>query len=387
MQTSSLPHEQGRTARPARLNLIEAARGLAACGVLTHHLDLLLEQPRYLGQQVLGGALFPGYHGVDFFFVLSGFIITYAHWEHVGESKKVGVYLKRRAARILPIYWIVTSLLVCIYALNPQLGQPNQHDLSNIAASYLLLPVSEVPVLGVAWTLRYEAVFYLVFALVIWRPRIGVSVCAAWFVACLVSHEPDKQQVSPLSMHNAQFIIGMIACVWVKRTSLSRATAVATAGCLLLGVMYILEALFAPHFGGGGPAYDYRDTLATGFYGAASAIAIGGLAALDIRGYRWSVPSPLTTLGAASYSIYLTHGALLSLSATALFKFGLVRYVGAGVTITLMATFALLGGVIFWKYVENPLQTYFRTARRRAAQPQAVGSVVTDKLTDDSSML
>jgi exopolysaccharide production protein ExoZ len=356
------PSKSLRAAKAPRLNLLEVARGVAACGVLAHHLDLLLQEPRYLGRQVWSGLLFPGYHGVDFFFVLSGFIITYAHWSDIGKTGRLRTYAARRVTRIVPAYWIVTTLLVAVYLLFPYLGKPHQHDYWNIAASYLLLPVSQPPVLGVAWTLRYEAVFYLAFALVIWRPRFTFPLCGLWLLGALVAHEPRVQQVSVWSLHNAQFILGMLACIWVKRYDTKHPVRVAAFGCLLLIVLYGLEAMFAPHFVGEGIAYRYRDSLDTICYGLASAIAIVGLARMDLNGHAARLPWGMNTLGAASYSIYLTHGALLSFIATGLFRFQLTPYLGLSGTMFTMALGALIGGVLFWRWVESPLHKRFRAA-------------------------
>ncbi len=51
-----------------------------------------------------------GHAGVDFFFVLSGFIIMHAHTADIGKPERLYRYLWRRATRIYPIYWIVTLI-------------------------------------------------------------------------------------------------------------------------------------------------------------------------------------------------------------------------------------------------------------------------------------
>ncbi|NBQ54213.1 MAG: acyltransferase, partial [Proteobacteria bacterium] len=51
-------------------------------------------------------------YGVDFFFVLSGFIILHAHMDDIGRPARLGRYLWRRAVRVYPIYWICLTLSV-----------------------------------------------------------------------------------------------------------------------------------------------------------------------------------------------------------------------------------------------------------------------------------
>ena len=46
-----------------------------------------------------------GFAGVDLFFALSGFIITWAHLRDLGRPGKLPPYLFRRAWRIYPPFW------------------------------------------------------------------------------------------------------------------------------------------------------------------------------------------------------------------------------------------------------------------------------------------
>ena len=57
----------------------------------------------------LAGMFKFGGSGVDVFFVLSGFIITYANREYIGKPKNINQFFKKRAIRIFPIYWIIIS--------------------------------------------------------------------------------------------------------------------------------------------------------------------------------------------------------------------------------------------------------------------------------------
>ncbi len=102
--------------------------------------------------------------GVDFFFVLSGFILYYIHKNDIGERKQLERFVKKRFVRIFPVYWILLSLALITFILT-------KTNISNtiyfsplfILRSYLLFPVA-APILTPAWTLSYEVFFYALFA-------------------------------------------------------------------------------------------------------------------------------------------------------------------------------------------------------------------------------
>jgi exopolysaccharide production protein ExoZ len=339
-----------------RLDLLESCRGIAAFGVVIHHIQLLLQEPRYGGVAPFGGALFPGYHGVDFFFVLSGFIITYAHWNDIDHPQAIGRYGWRRFSRVIPAYWAVTTLLLVIYLSFPSLGKPSYHDPVVIVTSYLLLPMPDMPVLGVAWTLRFEAIFYVLFAVLILNRRIGIGVFAVWFVA--VAFALPFQLGFPasffLSELNAQFLMGMMICIMLKRLRPWRPELLAATGVALLVAFYGLEARYAPAFEGNGLAYAVRDTYGHFAYGIAAAVTILGLAQLELS-RKVTIPAPLLQLGRASYSLYLIHGFCLSLTATVLFRLGGVTRFGLAPVAVALAASALAGGLLFHAGVERPI--------------------------------
>ena len=67
------------------LRVLQAGRGLAAAGVAAFHLSMHMGVDRYGGVSVFTDFTRQGFRGVDFFFVLSGFIIFFAHFEDLGH--------------------------------------------------------------------------------------------------------------------------------------------------------------------------------------------------------------------------------------------------------------------------------------------------------------
>jgi peptidoglycan/LPS O-acetylase OafA/YrhL len=129
-----------------RLLSIQAARGIAALLVVFYHAGRMIALPQYTGYIPLSGFFNFGHAGVDFFFVLSGFIIYFVHHEDIGRSDRLQRYAWRRATRIYPIYWIVTALVLVASMVHPE-----RLDFAHIGKSLLLFPEDDDPIVGVAW--------------------------------------------------------------------------------------------------------------------------------------------------------------------------------------------------------------------------------------------
>ncbi len=67
-----------------------------------YHATRGLSLPQYLGYIPFGNGFGFGHAGVDFFFVLSGFIIMHAHATDIGKPERLSRYLWRRVTRIYP---------------------------------------------------------------------------------------------------------------------------------------------------------------------------------------------------------------------------------------------------------------------------------------------
>ncbi|SNR68395.1 Peptidoglycan/LPS O-acetylase OafA/YrhL, contains acyltransferase and SGNH-hydrolase domains [Haloechinothrix alba] len=99
--------------------------------------------------------------GVAAFFLISGLVIT-----HVAGRESGPLFLRRRASRILPLLFATTFAVWCLINLGlyvPESGQDsvNLADLILAATLFGFFTTPEVVLLGLAWTLLIQVVFYL----------------------------------------------------------------------------------------------------------------------------------------------------------------------------------------------------------------------------------
>jgi len=168
---------------------LQAGRAFAAAMVVLFHLGLNLAKDKYLGLKILELPFSFGNAGVEFFFVLSGFIIMNAHRADIGRLDRLAPYIRRRVLRIYPIYWIIFLVVFSAALLTPSLYHSVPHNATTIIQSLLLFPLDKVlvggtgaPVIIVAWTLQYQIFFYFIFAILIADLRCGIVSILAIFV-------------------------------------------------------------------------------------------------------------------------------------------------------------------------------------------------------------
>lgn len=279
---------------------LQSYRGLAALAVAAFHLSIGLGDPRYFGTQVLSSVTWRMDLGVDFFFVLSGFIIMMAHRKDIGQPSRLPVFFEKRFTRIYPVYWIYTGVFCLLVALgfgavtqNPDTAAKWTTVATLIRFENFLLPISP------AWTLIHEIAFYLVFATLILNRRFGIVVFAAWQIACIVLFQyPSPDERTPFATYfaayNIDFAIGVAVFVLYHRRMLHAPLAWLLSGVALLALTLTFEGLGYPFAG-------YKLSYALAF----GAIILGSV---TWEAGRKSLRIPLLPfLGDASYTIYLTH--------------------------------------------------------------------------------
>lgn len=159
---------------PGRMLAVDALRGYAALSVLIFHVMYNSAQADALARSIPSwfyttlGTL---RSGVAVFFVISGFVIGYTTYNLGRRLKDVGVFALRRQIRLDPPYYVAIALVLFLSFVERTAG----YETRSFSAVEMLLNMVYLQgflgaesVLAVAWTLCMEVQFYLVLVLILW---------------------------------------------------------------------------------------------------------------------------------------------------------------------------------------------------------------------------
>ena len=277
-----------------------------------------------------------GYLGVDFFFVLSGFII---HYTMNIRSRTASRFALDRLGRIMLPYWPVGIILAFGYTLLPDLSE-KERDWGWIS-TLTLIPTDLPPALSIAWTLQHELAFYLIYALLLYSGRIWIGL-AIWATLIITNFLFIQTQWPILAVIlasiNIEFIAGIVAAAFFLSARQVSAVASLTlaAGCLLLFI-----------FMGG-------DRNVSWLVGFTIAALLPWMCRIEREGV-FLVPRWFVFGGAASYAIYLVHNPLLSV---------LSRLMGYaelswGLALILSTIVCAIAGAAWYLLWEQPIMRLF----------------------------
>jgi exopolysaccharide production protein ExoZ len=341
---------------PRSLNTLQAGRAAACLAVLLFHTNFTLSLPKYLGREVfpifgVGGA------GVQFFFVLSGFVILLVHQKDIDKPSKVAEFLWKRFRRVYPLLWIVLLLVIPVFLLVPSYGTGKELGFGSIVPAFLLSPAPQDYLLKPMWTLRHEVLFYLIFCVSIWRRQIGFAAGGIWIAlsAIVPWFHLDFPWSFFFSSNHLLFAFGMLACLAFKSAQVPRSAALIAT---VAGAIAFANVWFADLY----RVLPIRDALNV-LYGLAAALMVLGLAVLE-RDWGLRVPGTLTFLGEASYSIYLVHFPALSAATKVTLSLNKLLRAPDSIVFITAASAALGAGVLFHLAVEKPLMLQLTKPRK-----------------------
>lgn len=370
------------TAKFPRIDALTGVRGFAATWVVVHHGTVLVgggeSFPQWLQRFIAGGWL-----AVDLFFILSGFVISYAYLAEMRPLTAHGVrrFLVLRLARIYPAHLFVALLWLLplwasVYVLDQSLseGIQSSFNLKTFLAAVLLL--NGIGIEGTwgwnlaSWSVGAEWIAYLCFPLLAWglwrldsTPKIalmaGLSLAVPWGLAYWVNGGtqymlPPEGTVIRVVF---EFLLGCcLYLLWTRAVLARYAPLIAVAACALLLPLLVLE----------------RPVILDGLIVVGFAALLYGLAHSGGLLARVLASPAMVFLGEVSYSVYLIH-ALLVVLLGKIFHGLAVEAAGdplvACAILALYVALSILAGTVLYFVVERPGRQAIRALVERGGPP------------------
>lgn len=337
-----------------RIDSLQVLRGVAAMFVVFAHAATVLEQHHWpatvapLLQKL-------GYFGIDIFFIISGFLMVATTRDKAPGINTAKEFMRLRLLRIVPLYWLMTTVVVAPALLFPSIFRHHKLLPSNVLASYLFLPSvnvsgAEIPVLYVAWTLIYEMFFYATFALLLrFTVRRIAPALALTFIGLSLLGMVGWENIFARTYTNSvmlEFVLGCgIASLYLGGMRLSNNMAVAAiAGCVaLLPLLHAYKPLL--------PAFIH--------FGIPAALLTLGCLYLE-QNRAWPAMPLLQRIGDGSYSIYLSHIFILPILGRYLLRPDALRVVPGDLMFGVMVAICAAFGYMVHLRIEKPMARLLR---------------------------
>jgi peptidoglycan/LPS O-acetylase OafA/YrhL len=362
-----------------RLYALDLLRFMAAVSVAAFHLAVD-DKGAWGGNPaaVLGAPLHAaakyGWLGVEFFFVISGFVICMSCW-----GRPASAFFVSRVTRIMPAYLfavLFTAGLLTAWPLADGRPEPS-HVLLHLT---FLQPFLGIPAFDtIYWTLFVELKFYLLFAVVAYfglTYRRVVLFCMVWTTLALWSEMAD---FAPFSMiFEPQFVNYFVIGIVLHLMHRFRPNLLLWC---ILGVSVGLSVHWLWQRTDGFPpglmSFPVVVSIMFTFYLIMIAVSLGWF---TLAKWRW-----LVTLGALTYPLYLLHAQLGRVLIRA--YHGLVP---AWALLAMISAALLLLAYVVYRWVERPAARFLRRglassiAEMRAVDRAAPGEGPPSRRSGDS---
>ncbi len=292
----------------SELRALTGARGVAAWAVVAFHLRQSLAG---VPDPVLA-ALAKGYLAVDFFFLLSGFVIWLAWIDRFRRDglRAAGPFLRKRVARVWPLHLFVLAGVVVLAATLAASGRASLRFPWEALPAHVLLVQSWSSAHTLAWndpswSISAEFAAYLLFPLLAtgidWRRWPGRALpVAAGVVLALLAGVLAAAGESGLGGDVGRFAVprclcefvvgGMVAALWSRWRGRSRVAVIALGGAAGMLVLLLTGQV--------------RESLSVPAMFAALLLALALTAGRRGNPLEWR---GVHALGEISYATYLVH--------------------------------------------------------------------------------
>jgi peptidoglycan/LPS O-acetylase OafA/YrhL len=177
---------QTQSNRPKSLNALTSLRFFAAVVIVLHH------SKGGFGLDSEWLRNFPTEQAVSFFFVLSGFILTYVY-QSLDSTKAIKRFLIARVARIWPLH--IATLLLVVVLFPPYLRTPGGKDLPSVILTNIFMVQGWIPIWKyyfsynwLSWAISTEFAFYLLFPLLLyhWKRTWHIKLLCAFLIVVVI---------------------------------------------------------------------------------------------------------------------------------------------------------------------------------------------------------
>jgi peptidoglycan/LPS O-acetylase OafA/YrhL len=350
-----------------KLYSIQFLRAVAAILVVyVHAIDLQMVYSHSFQQDFLYLQNF-GAIGVDIFFAISGFIITYVAGKYTGMNAGLN-FLVKRFIRINPIYYIASFAFLLLHSCQfwfAGFQPPTDEVLNNTADTLLVLPMGGkyAPLLSVGWTLAFEWFFYIVFFFgILFKAPNKIAWLATTITALVILGKtvslPVYQYLFITNPIMLEFVMGVLICWIYLHVEVNTWVAYALLFFGLAGFAYSVCFGYGTISELGDIMWGRLSLWRVIQWGIPSAALVAGAIFLEKQGQltklwsnRWC-----RLLGDASYSIYLTHVCAIEIFILVYGRTGFFLNPDFGIWFHLAISVAL--GTLVYLKVEKPLLAY-----------------------------
>ncbi len=342
-----------------KLESIQIVRGIAVIAVVFFHCQqfsvdlaqaLSLRAPIlwvYSKQEAIGS------FGVDIFFVISGFVMSYITYKNHNKNY-FWTFIKKRFIRVAPLYWLFTLIMILLLITFPN-NYYSKVDLKSIVYSFLFIPFiptnfQSSPILPVGWTLNYEIFFYIIVAFGLFlKRRLFIISCGLSFIILisvpLLMRPTSTALIFLTNYFIIEFYIGFIICDFFMKYKLNKNVVT-----ILSIFTFILVILVCKNTSTSNIKFVYC------VMSALLVICFSFYEKLhDIHNLN-----ALKFIGDCSYSIYLSHYILIPILGSAIKNINISQYISIDMFLLYTWTVTIAAGCFIYLYVENPIIGYIK---------------------------
>jgi peptidoglycan/LPS O-acetylase OafA/YrhL len=368
--------------RTGEIKALSGLRIVAAMWVVLFHFRPLLWDAFPAFSSALKPVLNCGAQGVDLFFILSGFVLTWNYLDKMGPtwSARAAVrFLWLRLARVWPVYLVTLHLAAAWIIFTLNVGHVPSPDVAKLNAidyvrQLFLVSLWFQPFFdgtswdGPAWSISAEWLAYLLFGvlvLVIFRiARVTRARSLLWLafaatlppLVLLLASGHFYTPWSWLPRIIMQFTAGALACAAVRKLHLSNRSRLA-AGYLsvllvaaIVGALYVFDAHPVPTI------YDAGGMVDVLFMPLVVTLAIGAGSLPWLLSLR-----PMVYLGQVSFSLYMVHELVHQAWLWVVAQFELVPTPAMAKLIVVgLIGLALGASILLFHFVEEPARRWMR---------------------------